>query len=256
MTATHSILQQITELSHFLGDPHRDLAILGEGNTSALLDDTLFYVKASGHQLSTIDPSGFCTICFAPALDCLEGPPLTDHELKGALLACKADPETSMMPSVETFFHAYLLTLPGIRFIGHTHPTSVNSILCSSSARELTAGRLFPDEIVVCGIAPCFIDYIDPGIPLAQKIKEQVENYISSYGEPPKTILMQNHGLIALGKTAKEVQNITLMCEKTARILIGSAALGGPKFLSSEAVDRIYTRPDEHYRQRQLGQRT
>jgi hypothetical protein len=40
---------------------------------------------------------------------------------------------------------------------------------------------------------------------------------------------------------------------KTARILLGAYALGGPNFLSRENVNRIYTRPDEKYREKQIG---
>ncbi|HZO87817.1 MAG TPA: class II aldolase/adducin family protein [Chthonomonadaceae bacterium] len=255
MPTPEEILEQLTALSHYLGDPARDLAILGEGNTSARVDDETFYVKASGQQLGTITPNGFCAINFSRALPALEGPDLSDAEVKRLLLECKADDASDVMPSVETFLHAYLLTLPNVHFVGHTHPTAVNAILCSVSAREAIAGRLFPDEIVCCGVAPCYVEYTDPGIPLARHLKCRVEEFYAEYGEWPKTILMQNHGFIAVGKSVKDVQTITAMYVKTARILIGTYALGGPNFLTPENVNRIHTRPDEHYRQRQLGQR-
>ena len=64
-----------------------------------------------------------------------------------------------------------------------------------------------------------------------------------------KTILMQNHEFIALGSTSQQVENITVMAVKTAQILVGTYALGGPNFMTPEAVSRIHTCPDEHYRQ-------
>ena len=45
---------ELLSLSHFLGEEHRQLAILGEGNTSAKLDDDRFLVKASGSCLQTL----------------------------------------------------------------------------------------------------------------------------------------------------------------------------------------------------------
>ena len=36
------LLGELIDLSHFLGDPQRNLAILGEGNTSARLDEETF----------------------------------------------------------------------------------------------------------------------------------------------------------------------------------------------------------------------
>lgn len=254
MNPSLPILEQLVLLSRALGAPERDLAILGEGNTSAKVNEEVFLVKASGQQLGTIGPEGFCAVRFAPILACFEGPPLSDTALKQVLLDSKAEKDQEVLPSVETFFHAYFLTLPGVQFVGHTHPTAINSILCSRRARELLAGRLFPDEIVVCGVAPCFVEYVDPGIPLAQRIKQRVEEFFEQWGEWPKTVWMQNHGFIALGRSAREVENITLMAVKAARILLGTCAAGGPNFLTEEAARRIHTRPDEHYRQRQLGQ--
>ncbi len=256
MPTSDDILDQLTALSHFLGDPNRDLAILGEGNTSARFDNDTFFVKASGQHLGSITPAGFCAVAFSrilPAFDQLE---LTDSDVKRVLQESKAEGDPLVMPSVETFLHAYLLTLPNVDFIGHTHPTAVLSILSSKIAREAISGRLFPDEIVCCGPAPCFVEYVDPGMPLARTLKQRVEEHFEEHGEYPKTILMQNHGLIALGKSPKDVQTVTLMYEKTARALIGTYALGGPNFLTPEHVSRIHTRPDEHYRQRQIAQKS
>src|SRR5438309_892217 len=177
MPTSEDILDELTALSHFLGDPVRDLAILGEGNTSARLDDETFFVKASGQHLGTITPDGFCAVNFSRILPYFDLPDLTDTEVKRVLLECKAGDETDVMPSVETFFHAYLLTLSNVHYIGHTHPTAVNSSRCSVHAKEALSGRLFPDEIVCCGVAPCYVEYTDPGIPLSKHIKKRVEEY-------------------------------------------------------------------------------
>jgi hypothetical protein len=66
---------------------------------------------------------------------------------------------------------------------------------------------------------------------------------------------MQNHGLIALGKTASEVENITAMYVKTARVILGACALGGLRFLTPHDVARIHTRPDELYRRQEWDKR-
>ncbi|HEV2474635.1 MAG TPA: class II aldolase/adducin family protein [Chthonomonadales bacterium] len=248
-----NILEELTLLSHFLGDPGRDLAILGEGNTSARIDSHSFYIKASGRHLGAITPDGFCTVRFSRILPSLEDATPTDSEVRRILESCKDGGDQTVLPSVETFLHAYLLTLPGIRFVGHTHPVAVNSVLCSRFAREAVEGRLFPDEIVCCGIAPCFVEYTDPGVTLAKLLKQRVEEYCIRYSENPKTILMQNHGLIAIGASARDIETITTMYVKTARILVGTYALGDPNFLSAENVARIHNRPDEHYRQGVIG---
>jgi rhamnose utilization protein RhaD (predicted bifunctional aldolase and dehydrogenase) len=247
----NDILAQLVAMSHYLGDPAHDYAILGEGNTSAQLDAETFWVKTSGTELSTIEPEGFVRVRFDRVLSMLEADSLTDEEVKSGLEAAKFDPTVRPRPSVETVLHALVLQLDGVNFVGHTHPTAVNAILCSQAAEEAIAGRLFPDEIVYCGPAPVYIPYTDPGVPLARKIRDSIDEYVDEYRETPKTILMQNHGLIALGQTAGQVENITAMYVKTARVILGAYALGGPCFMTPEAVARIHTRPDELYRRQE-----
>jgi len=97
------------------------------------------------------------------------------------------------------------------------------------------------------------IPYVDPGLPLARAIRQKVNDYIDTYSERPKTIYLQNHGFVALATTAQQVENITAMAVKAARILSGAYAFGGPNYMTETAVERIYTRPDEHYRQKIIG---
>jgi rhamnose utilization protein RhaD (predicted bifunctional aldolase and dehydrogenase) len=247
------VLNELLQLSRRLADPALDYVILGEGNTSAAVDDATFFVKASGVSLRNIPEAGFVRVRRQPIMDLLGRSSVTDEEVIAGMLAARVDTTTPIRPSVETLFHAYLLSLPGIKFVGHTHPTPVNSILCSRLAEEAVSGRTFPDEIVCCGPAPAWVPYVDPGQPLARALRDSVERYIDRYNAAPRIILMQNHGLIALGKSAGEVESSTAMYVKTARIILGTYALGGPNFLSAENVNRIYTRPDEKYREKQIG---
>jgi rhamnose utilization protein RhaD (predicted bifunctional aldolase and dehydrogenase) len=249
------VLEQLVAMSRRLGDPALDYAILGEGNTSARIDADTFWVKASGAEMRTIGAGGFVQVRFAGVLSILETEDLSDAEVKARLEAARVDPEAKARPSVETVLHALALQLDGVSFVGHTHPTAVNALLCSQKVEEAIAGRLFPDEIVYCGPAPVYIPYTDPGVPLARAVRAEINRYLDEYRETPKVILMQNHGLIALGKTASEVENVTAMYVKTARVILGAYALGGPLFMSAEAVARIHTRPDELYRRQEWGSR-
>ena len=247
-----AILQALITLSRRVGDPNLDCAILGEGNTSARASEETFWVKASGKELRTADAATFVEVDFERVLTILEMGDLSDEGIKSALLGAKTMPDDPLRPSVETIMHALALTLGGASFVAHTHPTSVNSILCSQKAEEAFAGRLFPDEIVICGVAPVYIPYTDPGVSLAREFKEGLLAYRETYGEPPKVVLIQNHGLVALGGTAQEAENVTTMMDKAARILLGTYALGGPHFLSQSQVNRLHTRPDEAYRRQLL----
>jgi rhamnose utilization protein RhaD (predicted bifunctional aldolase and dehydrogenase) len=245
------ILSDLLKLSHELGDASRGLAILGEGNTSVQLSAKTFLVKASGTCLATLKEDEAVECDFNKLLPLLDKTGLTDAEVDAALLASRVD-DKAKKPSVEALFHAYLLSLPDVNFVGHTHATAVNSILCSPRAREFAAKRMFPDEIVCCDVESVFVPYTDPGLKLAQEIQRGVQAFIAKHSRFPKIILMENHGIIALGKTPNAVLAGTLMAEKAAQVFIGAAALGGPQFFTPEHVARIAGRPDEKYRQKAL----
>lgn len=246
-----SVVEELVRLSLKLGDPSLDLAILAEGNASALAGDA-FWVKASGFSLAEMSSQGLVQVDLAAALSYLDRD-LTDEQTREALKAIRIDSE--LLPSVETFMHAYLLSLPDVQFVGHTHPTPLLSLLSTQKAEEIASQRLFPDEIVCCGPAAAFVPYVDPGLPLARAIKESVKNYIQKFGAIPKTIWLKNHGLIVLGKSVKEIESGTLMSVKAARVWLGALSTGQRIEPLSEAhIERIHTRPDEHYRQRLLWQ--
>jgi rhamnose utilization protein RhaD (predicted bifunctional aldolase and dehydrogenase) len=241
----------LTALSHELGAEHRKLAILGEGNVSARLSRETFLVKASGSSLGTLGETDLVECRFAPLLAMIERTDLTDQQIEDELFACRVHPNAKK-PSVEALFHAFLLSLDGIAWVGHTHPISVNQILCSGRAADFATRRLFPDEIVCCGLASVFIPYTDPGLRLAQAIRTETLRHREDFGAMPRVILLENHGLITLGASPEAVKAAMFMADKAAQIFAGAAALGGPRFLTPAQADRIANRIDEHYRQRAL----
>ncbi len=245
-------LQALLSLSHDLGREDRRLAILGEGNTSARVSDGTFLVKASGSNLSSLSAANLTECRFKTLLDLMDQRKVADTAVDQALLDSRVV-ESARKPSVEAMFHAWLLTLPGINYVGHTHPIAVNSLLCSGRAQMFAKRRLFPDEIVCCGPESVLVPYCDPGLKLAQAIRQQVELFQRRTGILPRVILLQNHGLIALGATPNAVLAATLMAVKAAEITLGSVAAGGTRYLSARDVIRIAGRTDEHYRQKALG---
>ena len=247
-----TILDELVEMSRRLGDPAADYVILGEGNTAALIDDESFWVKASGAELSGISAEGFVRVRFAPVLTLFEAQDISDETVKRVLTEAWVGGEGER-PSTEALTHALLLQIEGVNFVAHTHPTALSAVLCSERVEEVLVGRLFPDEIVCCGIAPAWVPYADPGVPLARRIAASVDDYVTKYSRNPRAIWIQNHGLVALGDSAREVENITGMSVKAARVLLGTYLMGGPHFLSEAHIRRLTTRPDEIYRQHKLG---
>jgi rhamnose utilization protein RhaD (predicted bifunctional aldolase and dehydrogenase) len=247
-------LATLVDMTCALGQPGLDYVIIGEGNTSRVADDQSFWIKASGQQMNGISADGFVQVRFEPIVQMLEHSPGDLDAQKRVMEAARVDPSARLLPSVEVTFHAMLLVECGVQFIGHTHPVAINQLMCSSRAQEFASGRMFPDQVVLCGPESVLVPYVDPGLPLSLAIRDGVRAYLSKYSEAPKIILLANHGLIALGNTASEVLNVTAMTVKSARIFAGACALGEPVFMTESDIHHIYKRPDEIYRRKQFVQ--
>jgi rhamnose utilization protein RhaD (predicted bifunctional aldolase and dehydrogenase) len=241
--------EELAGLARALGDPSHGHAILAEGNVSMLLDDATMLVKASGTSLGGTTAAAFLRVRIDDALALLDRPPAAEAEHVAALDAC-VDGDSDLRPSVETPMHAAVLRHGGARFVGHTHPQAMNAILCSQNAALVTRA-LFPEQVVVCGADPLFVPYVDPGLQLARTIRD----LLAERERPPQVVYLQNHGLVALGRSAEHVLQITQMAVKAAAILLGALAAGGPVFLSDKEVARIDERLDERYRRQVLAGR-
>jgi rhamnose utilization protein RhaD (predicted bifunctional aldolase and dehydrogenase) len=245
------IEQDLLTLSKELGRDERRLAILAEGNMSARVNKETLLIKASGACLRSLKKDQLVECRFSDLRQLLEKKTLTDTEIDDALLASRVS-RKARKPSLEAVFHAYLLSLPGINFAGHTHAANVLSVVSSPRAREFAEKRVYPDEAGTCGIQFVFVPYCEPGLELAQSLRRQTERYLTKHGQPPRVILMQNHGVITLGATWQAVLASMLMCDKAAGIFVGAAALGGPVFLTETQARRFEERPDEVYRRKAL----
>ncbi|MBN1979146.1 MAG: class II aldolase [Anaerolineae bacterium] len=224
------LLEQLIEMTREIGEPARDYVIQGEGNTSARIDGDTFWIKASGADPVSADARSFLRVRLGDALEIIGGPSMTEQEVRARLTAAKVDPSAPGSPSIETATHALCLSLGGATFVGHTHPTPVNAILCARDAQAAFAGSAYGHEALVCG-KPLFVPYAPVGQPLARLVHEGLQTYQDRHGQPPRVILLQNHGLVALGRTPDEVLYSTALMVKTARILLGTRAWGGPHFV-------------------------
>jgi rhamnose utilization protein RhaD (predicted bifunctional aldolase and dehydrogenase) len=244
-------IHRIVELSRTLGDPARDLAILAEGNTSLRLDAERMLVKASGASMGAVTAADFVEVEIAALTALLDDPAGDDATVAEAFAAIEA--RCGRRPSVEAMLHAVCLTLGAAGVVGHTHPVPILGLLCSPHAEALTQ-PLFPDQIVVLGRNPLYVPYVDPGLVLARRVRDELEAHRLRHDvEPPKIIYLGNHGIFALGRTPEDVLQVTDMAVKAARVLAGALAAGGVQPLSAEAAARIDSRPDEHYRRLTLA---
>jgi rhamnose utilization protein RhaD (predicted bifunctional aldolase and dehydrogenase) len=244
-----TVCARLVELSREFGEAR--WTILGEGNTSGRIDEKVFAVKSSGSSLGSLTEIELTHCYFEKLLPVLDRQNVSEEEIEEILYSSRVRP-TALKPSVETFFHAYLLTLPGINYVGHTHPVPVNQIMCSVVATSFANERRFPDEVVCCGPVSLVIPYEDPGLALAARIRKEIEQFERKQGKLPKVILLGNHGVITIGASTDAVRVAMAMIVKAAEIFVGGHLLGGNVAMPQAEVDRIENRLDEEYRRKML----
>lgn len=246
-----SVSESLIQLAHVLGEPQNDLCICAEGNVSQLDGDAL-WIKGSGAQMRSIDASEFAHVRIDPVLQAFDEP-FADESAVRARLNESCLNLGQATPSTETFMHAWLLSECGAQFVAHSHPTPLLSLLVLPDIEIYARRRLFPDEIVLCGPSACFVPYAAPGLPLARLIKDRAVKYRERVGHWPKTVWLQNHGLICLGQTGAEAAAASLMSVKAARVVLGALQTGmEPHWMSPGEVEQIHQWPDEHARQKLL----
>jgi ribulose-5-phosphate 4-epimerase/fuculose-1-phosphate aldolase len=215
----NAVTSQLVRLAHQLSP-----FVTGyEGNVSCRLDDSRFLIKASGKRMSS-----------------LEDQDLVMCNLSGGY-------QGKVFPSMEVNMHRALLSLPGVRYIAHTHPTSVLKVLCSEhEAKTFASKRLFPDQVVFNGPYSILLDYLHPGTDLGQSISDLlVSNKLPSL---PLIILLKNHGVVIAGETADQCLVATEICEKSAEIYIG--CLGKRSYLTGQQIQRIVHDEMEKHRKK------
>lgn len=243
---------ELVELTRRLGDPAADLAILAEGNTSTVLPDGRFAVKASGSRMDRAGADDFVVADPVPLLRLMEHEGATQEELS-ALLSAR-DPAgggPARAASIETLVHLAAIAAGGAKWVGHTHPTAVVGLLSTREARELFAAPLFPDEAVVLG-RPAWVPYLPPGLALGRAVLDAIRRHTDTHGDPPRLVLLGNHGIVALGDTPAEVEAVTAMCVKASRVRHVARAAGTLSALPVDHADELAARPDEDARRRRL----
>jgi rhamnose utilization protein RhaD (predicted bifunctional aldolase and dehydrogenase)/NAD(P)-dependent dehydrogenase (short-subunit alcohol dehydrogenase family) len=170
------------------------LVLHGGGNTSVKgtftnrLRETVpaLYVKASGHDLATIEPEGLPGLDLdylrkLRALDALDDEAMA-NELRTHLFDAR-----SATPSLETLVHAFLPA----KFVDHTHADAVLA-LTNQRGGEAIVREALGDDVIVLG-------YVRPGFQLAKAVAAAWER---SPGR--RAMVWMRHGVLTWGATARE----------------------------------------------------
>jgi rhamnose utilization protein RhaD (predicted bifunctional aldolase and dehydrogenase) len=249
MTSAHN-LTDLVHLSRTLGEPWRRFAILAEGNTSQRVADDQLAVKATGRSLRHASPSDFVVVSLKRLSQIVDDSEAGDPDV--ARYFDKVETEQGMRPSVEALLHVVCVVDAGATTVAHTHPESVNTLLCSDRADVLAGPPIFPDQVVVIGRRALLVPYSDPGVVLARVVRARLTEHAREWGMP-RAIYLQNHGLVALGSSASQVLQLTEMADKVSRVLAATLSLGNVVPMTEESAERIDTRDDEQIRRTALA---
>jgi L-ribulose-5-phosphate 4-epimerase len=200
--------------------PAYGLVVWTAGNVSA---------RVPGHDLMVIKPSGVDYDALTP-----------DHMVVCDLDGTVVDGEHA--PSSDTAAQAYVYRhLPHVGGVVHTHspyavawaargePIPCVTTMCADE---------FGGDIPVGPFAIIGDDSIGRGI---------VETLRDSRSP---AVLMQSHGVFAVGPTARSAVKAAVMCEDVARTVHLSRQLGDPIRLPQDAIDSLHDRYQNVYGQR------
>jgi rhamnose utilization protein RhaD (predicted bifunctional aldolase and dehydrogenase) len=249
MTSAYN-LTDLVRLSRTLGEPWRRLAILAEGNTSQRVAEDQLAVKATGRSLANASAEDFVVVSLRRLSDIVNDPHGGDAEV--ARYFDEVEIKQGKRPSVETLLHVVCVVDAGATTVAHTHPESVNALLCSDRAEVLAGPPIFPDQVVVIGRRGLLVPYADPGVVLAREVRVGLAEHAREWGTP-RVIYLRNHGLVVLGSSAVQALQLTEMADKVSRVLGATLALGSVVPMTDESVERIDTRDDEQIRRAALA---
>jgi L-ribulose-5-phosphate 4-epimerase len=190
------------------------------GNVSGRVPGTeLFVIKPSGVSYDRLTPESMI-VC----------------DLDGAVV------EGDLSPSSDTAAHAYVYNaMPEVGGVVHTHSTYASAWAARGESIPCVLTAMadeFGGDIPIGPFALIGNDDIGRGIVATLR------------GSRSPAVLMQNHGVFTIGRTAKGAVKAAVMCEDVARTVHIARQLGDPVPMRQEDIDRLYERYQNVYGQR------
>ncbi|MGK5683383.1 L-ribulose-5-phosphate 4-epimerase [Actinoplanes sp. URMC 104] len=218
MTALDDVREEVALLHSEL--VRYNLVAWTAGNVSGRVPgEDLFVIKPSGVDYDRITPSAMI-LC----------------DLDGGVV------EGDLSPSSDTAAHAYVYrALPEVGGVVHTH----------SPYASAWAARGEPVPCVLTAMADEFGGDIPVG-PFAMIGNDDIGRGIveTLRDSRSRAVLMRNHGVFTIGRTAREAVKAAVMCEDVARTVHLACQLGKPLPIDPADVDRLHERYQNVYGQR------
>ncbi|WP_268879009.1 bifunctional aldolase/short-chain dehydrogenase [Niallia circulans] len=224
-------LDELVYRSNLIGTD-RAVCNWGGGNTSMKTtvkdfrgrDVEVMWVKGSGSDLATMKAHNFTGLNMDDIRPLIEKEEMPDEEMVEYLSHCMIDSKHPRA-SIETLLHAFL----PFKHVDHTHPDAIISLCCADNGKQI-AEEIYGNRFV-------WVPYIRPGFTLSKMIAEGVKNNPNA-----ELVLMEKHGLVVWGDTARESYEKTIAIINEAESYINrrietNQVFGGTKYAALSNAD-------------------
>ena len=200
-----------------------ELVVWTSGNVSErLVGADRFLIKPSGVDYDDLTPESM-VLC----------------ELNGSVVPGSIGSERN--PSSDTATHAYVYRhMPHVQGVVHTHSSFASAWAAVGKPIPCVLTAMadeFGGEIPIGPFAPIGDESIGRGI---------VDTLV---GHRSRAVLMQNHGVFAIGAYAREAVQAAVMCEDVARTVHRAIQIGKPVPIEPKAIDVLFDRYQNIYGQ-------
>ncbi len=204
-----------------------NLVLWGGGNSSIKVDGTdhkglparILWIKGSGSDMRTIAPENFTPLRLDDLLPLMKRKAMSDEEMVNYQLKSVLEPKAPK-PSIETLLHAFLPA----PHIYHTHADAICALTDTTNSRKIVED-VYGQEVAV-------VDYIRPGFLLSKGVSHAYQKHPGL-----RAIILDKHGLITWGETAKEAY------DQTIRMVSAAERYAARKKRGKQAMGPLQVKP-------------
>jgi rhamnose utilization protein RhaD (predicted bifunctional aldolase and dehydrogenase)/NAD(P)-dependent dehydrogenase (short-subunit alcohol dehydrogenase family) len=210
----------------------RGLVLHGGGNTSVkgkflnvfAKKIPAIYVKASGQDLSDIEPEGYTAVDLDYLKQLQNLKKLSDEEMINEILTHRFN-ATDRIPSIETLMHAFIPA----KYIDHTHADAILAMTNQVDGEKIIRDALGEDVTI--------LKYKKPGFALAKAAA-----YAFNENPDCKGMVLMKHGLVTWGDNARESYRRTIELVTEAERYLAGKTSKSPKGKAAAALSKAKER--------------